>query len=157
MTLKEYLGKAVKETGKMYLEDLEAMDESVLQRSPGGVARRPVDYSYEIAVINKRITHRLRGTDPGEWPGPAEGFITAPPEYSSKSAAVDLVRSSFDDLSAAWETVDENDLERKIELPKGETSPLDLISMAATHASYHDGQLNYAQCIAGDNEVHWKF
>jgi hypothetical protein len=157
MTLKDYLGKAVQEAGKMYLEDLEAMDEAVLQASPGGVARRPVDYSFEIAVINKRITHRLHGTDPGPWPGPEEGFIAAPPEYATKSGAIDFVRSSFDDLHAAWQTVDENDLERKIELPTGETSPLDLIAMAVSHASYHDGQLNYAQCIAGDNEVHWKF
>jgi len=139
----------------MYLADLEAMDENVLQSSPGGVARRPVDYSYEIAIINKRITHRLRGTDPGTWPGPEKGFIAAPPEYTTKAAAIELVRSSFEELSTAWETVDENDLERTIVVPTGETSPLDLISMAASHASYHDGQLNYAQCIAGDNEVHW--
>lgn len=157
MTLKTYLGNAVKEAGKMYVQDLEAMPENVLQASPGGVARRPLDYSYEIAVINKRITHRLRGEDPGVWPGPAEGFIVAPSEYSTKDAAVKFVRSSFDNLTAAWETVEENDLERKIETPTGDTSPLDLISMAASHASYHDGQLNYAQCIAGDGEVHWKF
>jgi len=157
MTLKEYLGKSVKETGKMYLDDLEAMEEAVLQASPGGVARRPVDYSYEIAIINKRITHRLRGEDPGEWPFPENDFVTAPDEYTSKAAAIELVRASFDDLCVAWEAVDENDLQREIVVPKGKTSPLDLMSMAIGHAGYHDGQLNYAQCIAGDNEVHWKF
>jgi hypothetical protein len=42
-------------------------------------------------------------------------------------------------------------------LPNGETSAYDLVSLAFTHAVYHDGQLNYAQSISGDDEMHWDF
>ena len=70
---------------------------------------------------------------------------------------VDLVRSSFDEIMQAWDKFDEGELATTIQLPKGETSAIDLASLAARHANYHDGQLNYAQCIAGDNEVHWQF
>ena len=157
MTLKQYLGDSIRDSAKAYLDDLEAMPEDVLSRSPGGVARSPLDYSYEIGLINRRIAKRLRAEDPGPWPGPEEGWIAVPEEFANKAAVVDLVRSSFDEIMQAWDNFDEGELATKIQLPKGETSAIDLASLAARHANYHDGQLNYAQCIAGDNEVHWQF
>lgn len=156
MTLKTYLGKAAHEWGKSFARDLEAMPEDVLKRSPGGVSRRPVDYAYEVAVINERIAHRLRGEDPGPWPGPETGFMLAPAEFEAKATLIDFLKSSFENVVAAWNAADEDNLETKIVLPQGETSMLDLMTVVLCHAAYHDGQLNYAQAISGDNEVHWE-
>lgn len=156
MTLKEFLAKSLKESAKMYMEDLRAMPDEVLLASPGGVARSPVDYSHEIAVINRRIAIRLRGEDPGAWPGPEKGFIRAPADMSAQEV-VESVQESFDAVVAAFDAFDERELETEIVLPQGKTSALDLASLAIVHSAYHDGQLNYAQTMAGDEEVHWDF
>lgn len=157
MTLKEQLSKWLREAGDTFVGDIEAMPREVLERSPGGVARCPFDYAYEIAVINKRIAARLRGEDPGPWQFADQKWVTCSPEFAEKEKMVSFVRTSFDEVSKAWEAFDENELTTPITLPKGETSALDLASMAFSHAVYHDGQLNYAQSIAGDDEMHWKF
>src|SRR5688572_6800875 len=157
MTVKEHLGKGIKEAGKTFVGDLEAMPQEVLERSPGGVARTPFDYSYEIALINKRIAARLRGEDPGAWPFADVKWVTCSPEFSEKSKMVDLVRTSFDELISAWDAFDENELTTPIKLPSSETSAHDLGSMPFAHAVYHDGQLNYAHSISGDDEMHWDF
>ncbi|MDQ2985182.1 MAG: DinB family protein [Armatimonadota bacterium] len=156
MTLKQFLGDAVRDAGKKYLDDLEAMPEEVLAKSPGGVARTPLDYSYEIGLINRRIAARLRGEDPGAWPGPTEGWMVVSAEFANKAAMVDLVRSSFEEIDKAWDAFDEDELATVIPLPNGETSAIDLASLASRHAMYHDGQLNYAQSISGDDVVHWQ-
>src|SRR5687768_2411290 len=156
MTVKEHLGKGIKEAAEAFVRDLDAMPQEMLEKSPGGVARSPFDYSYEIAVINKRISARLRGEDPGPWQFADVKWVRATPEYSDKEKMVSLVRESFEELLQAWEAFDEANLQTPIPLPKGETTALELGAMAFSHAVYHDGQLNYAQSISGDDEMHWQ-
>jgi hypothetical protein len=156
MTLKEHLSKGIREAGKTFVEDLKAMPQEVLEKSPGGVARTPFDYSYEIAIINKRLAARLRGDDPGPWQYADVKWVTCEPEFAQKEKMVDLVRTSFEEVMTAWDAFDESKLKEKIVLPKGETTALELGEMAFAHAVYHDGQLNYAQSISGDDEMHWQ-
>jgi hypothetical protein len=155
MTLKEHLGKGIREAGTTFVADLEAMSAEVLDKSPGGVARTPYDYSYEIAIINKRLAARLRGDDPGPWQFADVKWVTCDSEFKDKAKIVELVKSSFNEIADAWDAFDETMLTEKIQLPKGETTALELGAMAFSHAVYHDGQLNYAQSISGDDEMHW--
>lgn len=156
MTLKEHLGKGIKQAGEIFVLDLEAMPQDILGKSPGGIARTPFDYAYEIALINKRIAARLRGEDPGPWPFADVKWVTCAAEYCDKDKITAFVRESFEEVNQAWQAFDETQLETPIKLPKGETSALDLGAMAFSHAVYHDGQLNYAQSISGDDEMHWQ-
>lgn len=156
MTVKEHLGKGIKEAGEAFVRDLDAMPQEVLEKSPGGVARAPFDYSYEIALINRRITKRLRGEDPGPWQFADVKWVRADSEYRDKNKMLELVKQSFEDLLAAWDDFDEANLQTPIQLPKGETTALELATMAFSHCVYHDGQLNYAQSISGDDEMHWQ-
>jgi hypothetical protein len=156
MTLKEHLEKGIREAGDTFVKDLEAMPQDVLDRSPGGTARTPFDYSYEIAIINKRLAARLRGEDPGAWQFADVKWVTCPAEFRDKDKMVSFVSESFNEIHRAWSAFDEANLEKPIVLPKGETTALELGAMAFSHAVYHDGQLNYAQSMSGDDEMHWQ-
>lgn len=154
MNITEHLVKRIQDCCTDYLNDLRAMDHALLDRSPGGVARSPYDFTYEIVFINKRIAKRLRGEDPG--PYKFEGWMSAPAEFRNKEHCIAEVESSTEEVVAALSKVGDADLEREIALPTGSTSPLQLANMAASHLNYHDAQLNYIQAINGDGEMHWE-
>lgn len=151
--LKSHIRARIAESANMYIQDLEAMDAELLGKSPGGVARTPYDFTYEVVVVNRRVATRLRGEDPGPWPN--EGWMTAPEEFRSKEAAVREMKSSSDEVLAAWDALDASKIGETIVIPNGETTALSMGSLIATHAMYHDAQLNYIQALAGDGEMHW--
>ncbi|MCB8933252.1 MAG: DinB family protein [Fimbriimonadaceae bacterium] len=153
-TVKELLRDSLQKSKTMYLQDLEAMSHEHLSKSPGGSARTPYDFTYETAVVNRRIAKRLRGEDPG--PPPFGEWPVAPPEFQDKDTAMKELEASANDVIAGWDATPEHKLTEKIPLPKGETSPLDMAKLAAVHMSYHDAQLNNHQAICGDDQVHWK-
>lgn len=154
-SLKEYLTTRLKTHAKMYVEDLEASDEAILGAALGGSARTPYDFTYEVVVVNRRVSMRMKGEDPGILP--QDGWIKAPAEFCSKAVAVKEFRESADDVIAQFEKEPEGQIERVIPLPKGETSPLDLVTLSVHHWNYHDAQINYVQSLSGDEKVHWVF
>jgi hypothetical protein len=153
-TFKAHFTKQIREAADGYVKDLEAMSEEALGKSPGGSARSPYDVTYEVAAVHRRIVARLKGEDPGAWPF-TEGWAVAPPEFRTKSAAVNELRETADAVLAAIEATPEDEMEREIVLPNGKSSPLDLANLALIHLVYHDAQLNYLQSMAGDTELHW--
>lgn len=152
--LKTYTRARIAESTGMYIQDLEAMGAELLGRSPGGVARTAYDFTYEVVVVNRRVAARLRGEDPGPWP--SEGWMMAPDEYKNKDFAVAEMKESSEEVLAAWDLLDPAAIEKPIVLPNGETNPLAMASLIATHAVYHDAQLNYLQAISGDGDMHWE-
>ena len=58
-TLKSFLRDRIAKGCNRYIDDLEAMPEEMLARSPGGSARTPYDFTYEIVYVNRRLTKRL--------------------------------------------------------------------------------------------------
>ena len=158
MTKYDFKAKATDAISKartFYLDDLAALSEDQLLKSPGGCARTPADFTYELVVINRRITMRLKGQDPG--PYPFEGWITAPAEYTNKEAIIRDFDSSTKELEEALAAIPEDEMLRTIQLPNDTTTPYDLVTFCATHIGYHDAQLNFLQTLHDDKEVHWKF
>lgn len=154
-TLKQHLRDEIASNSKLFLDDLAAMPEDLLSNCPGGVARTPFDLTYEVAMVNRRITKRLKGEDPGAWsPMP---WITAPEDYRTKEGAISDLQNSVDELLAAFDGYPEENLETKIPTGSGETTALAMANLAGVHAIYHDAQLNYLQTLVGDPEMHWKF
>lgn len=147
---KERLENALRD----YLDDLNATDEAVLASSPGGAARSPYDFTYEVAFVNRRVAARLRREDPGPWH--RESWLTAPPEFCTKAEAIKAVEQSGNDVLSGWDNWPDDSLDEKIPLPNGETTPIDMANLIARHLVYHDAQLNYCQALSGDSEVHWQ-
>lgn len=153
-TVKAYLSKQLENSRDGYLKDLEAMSEEDLLNGMGGAERKGIDFTYEVAYVNRRFATRLRGETPEPWPD--GGWIVAPDNQKSKEQAIANVRESMDELIDAWNAVPADQITRVIELPSGQTSPLDLVFSCCWHNGYHDGQLNYIQELKGDLAMHWQ-
>lgn len=152
--IKDHVAGRIRQAASCYTGDLHSMSDDLLAASPGGVARTPYDFTYEIVFVNRRIAKRIRGEEPE--PFEMKGWIVAPPEFQNKDRAIEEFRTSTDEVLEAWEALAEDQLDRSIPLPQGEpTTPIKLASLCASHITYHDAQLNYLQAINGDGSMHW--
>ncbi|MBL8088495.1 MAG: hypothetical protein JNM85_10560 [Chthonomonas sp.] len=153
-SLSEFLASQVEANAARYADDLEAMDESILLGSvPHG--RAPVDFTHEVAVVNRRVASRLAGVDPGPWP--FESWCVAPDESRSKSALLAELRESAASVCDALRGKSDEMLWGGIELPNGDTvNGVTAATLCANHMAYHDGQLNLLQAQADDMEMHWQ-
>lgn len=152
---KQRIERHIHQAEEMFLKDIEALSEEQLSNSPGGTARPPYDFIYEIVLVNHRIAARVKGEDPGPWPGPENGFLTAPDEFKNKDGAIAQVKSSVADVIAAMHSVPDDELYREMDSPMGKSSKGEQAEFAGVHMIYHDGQLNYVQSLNGDHAVHW--
>lgn len=153
MDIKAHIEERLVRGLELYVKDFEAIDEADLMRSPGGNARSPIDFTYEVAFVNQRIAARLKGQEPEAWT--FEGWIEAPEEFKSKQVAIERLKSSTQEVIELWNAMPAEDCEKEIETPTGPTSALKLTSLCASHLVYHDAQLNYLQSLLGDDEMHW--
>jgi hypothetical protein len=149
--IRELLTSGLRKQLDMYLKDLAATPEEHLNSSPGGCARTPLSFTAEVAGYNGYVARYLRGD---RQPIPSEEQRSAfMASIDSREKAADVLRQNTEDLIAAIESCD---LNQPAEAPWGEPMPaFALAHICLLHMSYHDGQLNYAQCLHGDGEVHW--
>ncbi len=151
--VKQHIRKRLESSSHLYAKDLEAIPEDQLLNSIGGVARTAVDFTYEVAFVNRRMAARIAGQALPDHNH--DGWMKAPAEFSSKEACIAEFRGSVEALFQAWDGLAEDALEAPIATPNGETTALNMASLAATHMSYHDAQLNFIQSFHGDDSMHW--
>ncbi len=137
----------------MYAKDLEALSDEQLINPIGGKARAPIDFTYEVAVVNRRIALRLRGLEPE--PMEFKGWMVAPEGERTRKAALRGIYESCDAILEAWADLDESTINEEIQTPNGPTTRLKLAMLAMMHVNYHDAQLNFIQALAGDDDIHW--
>lgn len=147
--------KDIEHAAKHYLDDLEAMTEAQLLQSAGGAARKAVDFTFEVALLNRRIAARLKGTEPPPAPE-GEEWWTAPEELRSKEAITRYMRESLEELAAAARSIPDSDGSRLVGAPGQERPAFSLAQFASMHTMYHDAQLNFIQSLSGDLDMHWK-
>lgn len=153
-SLKQELIRDLKQLLGMYKSDLDAMSPETLTTRPHGAHRSPLDYTYEVALVNHRIAARLRGEHPGPMPdGP---WVMAPTGDDAVATVLEEFKASGLAVVAAAEALP---AERYHEVPHGlkpeDGSNVGLITFVCIHLAYHDGQLNLTQSMNGDQEVHW--
>lgn len=153
LDLKSYARQNLEDVRDRYLEDLAAISDQALDASPGGAARSPFHFTYEIVCVNRRLATRLAGGDPG--PFDPTIWETTPEDFRTRAGATNGFLNSTNEFIAVLESISEGDMEREIQIPGGKTTPFDLAMFCATHINYHDGQLNYIQAIHGDATIHW--
>jgi hypothetical protein len=149
----EYAVKAMESAARNYRKDLEAMTEEQVVGSVGGGARRVVDFTYEVALLNRDAAARIMGIEQPVTPEGEEWWV-APAELQSKQAIYDFMVECCSELidaaKANIETWDKNiGLEGKIR------PAYDLVNFSMMHTMYHCAQLNYIQSLASDMKMHW--
>jgi hypothetical protein len=150
---KQHVSEELKGWGASYVQDLRAIPVDALGAPMMGQARTPFDFTYEVAMVNRRMAARFRDEDPGPWP--AEGWMTAPQEFRELEAAAQNLLSSVDEFLAAWDSLDDDAIWVDRKVGANEIAYGKMATMALIHISYHDAQLNYIQQLLGDMEMHW--
>ncbi len=154
MDLKTKALTELKDVQKRFLIDLRALPEDAISRSPGGAARTPANITYEIVLVNRRLSTRMKGEDPGAFDPSA--WAETPVEFQTKDGAAGAFEESLNQVISLVESIPDDQMLKEIPTPSGTTSPYDLAEFCAYHINYHDGQLNYIQALHGDAEIHWR-
>lgn len=75
---------------------------------------------------------------------------------TTKEAAIAKLHEGAKTLADAVNGASDETLNSKVMAPWGMETPLfTMAHIAVNHLWYHDGQLNYVQCLLGDDKVHW--
>lgn len=77
-------------------------------------------------------------------------------QCSTPQATIELLKKSADEFNAALMNASDDKLNSMVMPPWQMEAPLYMLAnIAVSHVWYHDGQLNYIQCLLGDDKVHW--
>lgn len=144
----------IEQSTGFYARDLEALTEEQILSCAGGVSRKPVDFTYEVALVNKRIAARFRGIEPPVWPQ-SEGFVCAPDELLSKAAICEYMANATAELLDAARSLSEEDGAKLIGPEDRQEPAYAMAYFTVMHTMYHDAQLNFVQSLAGDGAMHW--
>lgn len=141
-------------TGETYVADLSFIPADKLGLSPMGAARPPLEFTAECAGFNLFVAALADGETPARRTDEERAAFEA--SVNSFETAKQVLMGSVDKLISALERLDEEGIHRAVQTPWGqETTILGMSGMAATHMSYHDGQINYIQALYGDADNHW--
>jgi len=153
MTLLDRAIASLQSAARNYEKDLAAMTDEQLMQSAGGAARKPVDFTFETALINRRIAARIRGEEPE--PEPEGEWWEAPEELRNRAAITEYMRASCQAILDAASGLSEEEAEKPIGESGSERPPISFIHFAALHTMYHCAQLNFIQTLSGDLSMHW--
>ena len=146
--------KAIEQSTQFYAKDLDHLSEEQILSSAGGCCRKPVDFTYEVAFINRQIAAQLANREPEPNPE-GEEWAVAPAELQSKAAILEYFAKSSTEIIDAAKAVPEADIAKLIGAPGRERPAFALLNFAAMHTMYHDAQINFVQSLQGDDKMHW--
>ncbi len=148
-----YLSGWLQGLASMYTVDIEAIPEDQWTKSFGGVTRNAGDLTADTVALMEWTTEAIKGNVlPMD-----EGFHKQYTEQcSTRAGATALLNQSVEKFQAALNSASDETLNSKIMAPWGMETPVFILAnVAVSHVWYHDGQLNYIQCLLGDEKVHW--
>ena len=144
--------------GGFFAKDLELLTEEQVMQSPGGAARRPIDYVHEVTIVNRGIACHLRGEDPNplfaEQSHDGDKFIVAPSSLTH-GEALEAFKASISEVRAIVVGMSEEDMLSPRQSFFGEKPAYWVAQFVAIHTNYHNGQLNVVQGLGGDGKNNW--
>ena len=135
-----------------YIRDLRAIPESSFNTSPMGCARSPLSITVEVIGVNFAVASILKGEETLS----EEEAMARYSHITSKAEAERELTASVKALNEAALAMQPQDLGTMVTAPWGAQMPkAQLYTTMSYHIMYHDGQLNYFQCLQGDGGYHW--
>ena len=136
----------------MFSADINAIPEDKWNATFGGCTKPASDLTADAVSLLVWTAEALKGNVMGGGEGNAE--VTA--ECATKQGAIARLQSSSHELATAFTAASDDTLNGVVAAPWGMEAPLYMITqIALSHIWYHDGQLNYIQCLLGDDKIHW--
>lgn len=149
-----YLGGWMNGLVGMYSADINAIPEEKWNATFGGCTRSACEVTADAISLLVWTAGALRGTPSSEY-GP-DNMNAMKESISTRDAALAQLQSSAADFVAALNEASDEALQAVVTPPWQMDAPLFMLAqIAVSHVWYHDGQLNYIQCLLGDDKVHW--
>lgn len=135
------------------LKDASYIPADKLTWSAMGCAKSAATILAECGRSNMDIAGAIRGEAPNPSYREREQAVI---QSGSMDELKRFVEESRDKMIAAIDSLSEADLGKQIKMPWGATMPTPMaVLIPASHMDYHDGQINYIQCLLGDEKFHW--
>jgi uncharacterized damage-inducible protein DinB len=148
--MNEWLGQLV----HMYQTDVRAIPADKWDATFGGCTRSARAITTEAVAILAWTAEALEGNVISGTEEDATKEWTE--KCRTQESAVAQLRSVAEEFSRAFESASDDVLTKVITPPWQMDAPLyAIVQIAVNHLWYHDGQLNYIQCLLGDDKIHW--
>jgi hypothetical protein len=147
------LRESTERSHRLLTNDLKAIAADQTNTCPGGCARTALNIVAECAGINGMAATVLSG---GEFQRPSpearEAHLNS---FDTPEKALAYLDHETERLLAVIETLDIDTLGDEMSSFGRPMTRFGVAALPAGHMMYHDGQLNYIQCLHGDGEMHW--
>ena len=138
----------------MYTADIRAIPDDQWNATHGGCSKSACDLTADAIAMLVWTTEALQGNViEGE-----DSYLTEQikSECSTRDGACAKLAAASGAFSAALASASDDALNSLVTPPWKMDAPLfTLAQIAVSHLWYHDGQLNYIQCLLGDDKIHW--
>ena len=149
-----YLGGWLNGLVAMYSADIRAIPEDKWGATFGGCTRSAQEVTADALSLLDWTTAAMNGNPPAEY-GP-DNMNRVKADCATKDATLAKLKDSADAFIAALNGASDESLQAVVTPPWQMDAPLFMLAqIAVSHVWYHDGQLNYIQCLLGDDKVHW--
>lgn len=138
----------------MFIADVKAIPDEKWNANFGGCTRPTCELAADAIGLLFWVTKAIeaQGTPPME-EGATERLSAA---CTTKDGAIKMLQMGSEGLSTALMAASEETLMKTAMAPwQMESTLYGFAQIAASHIWYHDGQLNYIQCLLGDGDYHW--
>jgi hypothetical protein len=137
----------------MFVADIGAIPDDKWDATYGGCTRSAKAMSAEVVSLLYWTADAMRGNANTS---DAAYMESRKSDCATKAEAQAAVRAASEEFAAALAGVSEETLLQVVTPPWKVDAPLFAIAhIAVSHLWYHDGQLNYIQCLLGDEKIHW--
>lgn len=141
---------------KFFLVDLAALSDEQVMSPANGIARRPIDFGYEVVAVAERGLCVLKGEEPEGWDKltRVNDWVVAPEDYCRTQLATDFERvhnAAADFLSGKTD----EEMHATINTFFGPGPVFSVVNFLTLHANYHTAQLSYVAQLGGDLKNYW--
>lgn len=137
----------------MYSADINAIPDDKWTATHGGCTRPANEVTADAVSLLIWCTEALKGN---VLSGDESTMKQLASEMSTKAVATAKLAEAADAFCAALAQASDETLNTTVTPPWQMPAPLYMIAqIAVSHVWYHDGQLNYIQCLLGDDKIHW--
>jgi hypothetical protein len=138
----------------MFAADINAIPDDKWTATFGGCTRPTNMLAADAISLLLWCTEALKGnviSTYGE-----DGMKKLADEISTKPVAIAKLNEATQGFSAALAEASDETLNSVVMPPWQMAAPLYILAqITVSHIWYHDGQLNYVQCLLGDDKIHW--
>ncbi len=138
---------------ELFIKDLESIEDGKESQTWGGATRSAIAIAAECVAFIQQSTATL---DQPQIAFTKEGYEQADAEITSREIAIKRLREENDQFIQKVNGFTDEQMNEVINTPWGSpTKRGQFAALVAGHTFYHDGQLNYIQTLAGDDQMHW--